>query len=208
VESKPFRSPTISPIVGTALLLLLAAVVATLLLKSPGSFGGKVKLLFALLGLYGLALAFLRHLSTAANVRDVIEGLTSRDIGRYVTANLLFVSLIPLAARAASARPRSTGGDRVLALAGRALWIPVGLALALYILLYLLIIAPLAYPAWILADALLAALDASSEADGASGGSVWVRDVVFSDRVRAKALIVGAAALVLWLAADVVGMLV
>jgi hypothetical protein len=82
--------------------------------------------------------------------------------------------------------------------------------LGLYILVHLLIIAPLAYPAWVAADALLAALDAGSEVDAVSGSgdTAWVRDIVLSDCVRAKAFIVGAPALVFSLAADVAGMFV
>lgn len=180
----------------------------TILLLTPGPFTPKVKLVLALIGMYSFAIGFLERASTVAKIA-AFKGLTSPDVGQYLIANLLFAAFLPLMGSTALARPRSTEDGRVLVAVGRVLWIPISLLLALYSLIHLLIIAPLAYPAWVVASALLAALDASGKGAGirsSTGGAqiAWVREIVLSDQVRSKAFIVGTPALLLSLVADIV----
>lgn len=195
-------------VAATGVVLLLAAASLTILVATPGTLRPKVDLVLALIGLYGLGIGFLRRASAVAPI-GAFEGVTSPNVGQYLRANLLFAAFLPLLASAGLAPSRQTEDSRVLVGLGRVLWIPVGLLLVLYAIIQVVIIAPLTYPAWVVASALVAALKASSQGAGirstdggggggnSGGGVAWVRDIVLSDEVRSKAFIVGTPALLL-----------
>lgn len=188
-------------------LLALAAASVTILLKTPGPLTPKLQLVLAVIGMYGLAIGFFERAFVVADI-DAFSGLTSHDVGRYLRANFLFATTLVLLASTGLAGSRSTEDSRVLVILGRILWIPIVVILVLYAMIHLIIIVPLSYPAWVVASALLAALNSSSEDAGirstGGGQTAWVRKIVLSDQLRSKAFIVGAPALLLSLIGDIV----
>lgn len=76
------------------MLAFIAFEIAALILWVPGMWNERLSAFLAIIGMYGLAIAFISRSKGFKAMRNVMEDLTSSNIFRYMRGNCLFLSFL------------------------------------------------------------------------------------------------------------------
>lgn len=185
----------------TAALTALSAVEYWLIFTWEGvAPGDKASAVLAIIGAYGTALGLLRRSQGLKDeVKDLIPELTSPNAALCWGSNAVMLSIpvnlmsLPLSSRRRLRQPLA------LALLGTLASLAMSLVLAAYVFFHALVVVPIAYPALLVAAAVVNAIDASADdmrfgstdRAGKASPGVSLKDAVLSDKPAATAFIMG-----------------
>lgn len=185
--------------VAVLVLLVLAAGVAAAVFLTPGQAWPKVQLLLGLLSLYGLAVGFLSAAAVDDGFKQTAADLTTYEPLAYVRANFLYVALLSRLIADALQPPTASSTRPALHWLGTVLWVLAALPLAVFVLVHLLVLVPIAYPCWVLASALIISVESGPAQSTLTLGDKPVASVraLFRDVGATRAFLVGVPALLL-----------
>ena len=181
------------------LMIILFFEIVAISLWLPGAWNEKLTAALAVVGIYGLTIGFLSKGAALSQLPGTLEDLTSHNLVSYFLANLRFVAMVSmLIGTGLRQRGRSQRSTPLV------IWLalfPVSLA---YVVVHMLVIAPLSYIPMAVAsttvldiihspeDSYLTLTDTIKKTET---GRVRIRDLAGEDPVATKALLVGIPAL-------------
>jgi hypothetical protein len=177
-----------------------------------GSVIDRISFALGIVGLYSIVLGFVQRSKELKGFGGFVEGMTSANLLEFVATNLqvLGLLLLTIAPAAGSGSKRTAEHNRLLGALGGVLFLIVPFVVVAYVVFHVLVIMPLAYVAYLLAEAAVdrlasAPTDTLAFATAASGiQSIRLSDVILSDRVASKSYLVGLPATFLALALNLV----
>jgi len=180
-------------------MIILFFEIVAISLWLPGAWNEKLTAALAVVGIYGLTIGFLSKGAALSQLPGTLEDLTSHNLVSYFLANLRFVAMVSmLIAMGLRKRGRSQRSTPLV------IWValfPVSLA---YVVVHMLVIAPLSYIPMAVAsttvldiihspeDSYLTLTDTIKKTET---GRVRIRDLAGEDPAATKALLVGIPAL-------------
>jgi hypothetical protein len=194
---------------------LLAFDLWLLLLHREGSWPEKLGFLFALLGLYTFAFGLVVGTELGARLRTLPDDLTSPDLFRFAAGNMLLFAVVTAAfsvalnpRKRAEGLPSGAGGVGAYLVASLALTTLGLMVFIVWLVVYLVLIAPLAYAAYVvvsfpLREIEMAAVDqeiAVTHGDTGTTERITVRELVQANPIQLRNLLVGIPSLALALA--------
>jgi len=223
------RTMLVVAVTTAAVLGALSAQVAALIYLAHGPWHERLSLVLQLLALYGIGLGFLSRSQVVRRARFCIDDMTSPRIGTFVAGNFRFVALLFSTVSVGLSPDRTTRSSLALGCLGGALLMGASPFVILYAAFHLLILAPLSYPAYLMASGLVESVRGSARdltvtrtsrvpgsADSEPGlqreeemGEVQlfsVREFVDADPASAKSFLIGLPAAVLSLITKLVGL--
>ncbi len=186
-------------LVSGAVVALAAFETVGLFLWGHGAAIAKLRVLLALIGVYGIAIGFFARSSALEPFRDTLANLTSPNPMAYLQGNFEF-AVYPSSFVAVALSPHTLpGSPRVLGCMGSLIWVPLSALLVVYSFVHLLVIAPLAYFPILLASAIVSKIQYSGKDIEVRRGvkSVSIRKIVSDDPVAAKGFVMGVPSLAL-----------
>ena len=175
------------------ILVLLALEIAGLILWVPGTWNARLTAVFAIVGIYGLAIGLLSENIALGSFKGALKDFTSPDVLTYLAGNTAILGLLfGLYSHLLSAY-RVKGYRVALFYLGMFLytvWVPIFIA---YTVFHIFIVMVLSYIPVVLASAMVAPIfNSSSDVENSAGqkkGSV--SSIVKKDPVATKGFLIG-----------------
>lgn len=162
-----------------------------------GSLMDRMSFALAIVGLYGIVLGFIQRSSELKGFGGLVEGMTSPNLFEFIGANLQALGLLVLTASLGAGSRRTAGHKPVLGAAGSILFLVAAPIIVAYVVFHTFVIMPLAYVAYIFAEAVVERLSSSgldtavSARTGEHVETLNLRNVILADRVASKSYLVG-----------------
>jgi len=210
-DGKRFNAPLAAI---TAALLVLSAVEYWLIASWPGvATSNKISAVLAIIGAYGIGLAFFRRSNALGPVgKEMIGELTSPNAALCWGTNLTFLGIVATMLSIGLSSRKSRRQPFILALVSMLALIAMGLGTFVYVFFHALVVVPITYPAILVASAVVNAFDTAagdqvlraSGSDGAEPVEMSLKAIVVTDKPASTAFIMGLPATVLALVGRVV----
>lgn len=198
----------------TAALVALSAAEYWLIFSWPGvALSNKVSAVLAIIGAYGIGLAFFRRSDALGPVgKELIGELTSPNAALCWATNLTFLGIVSNMLSIGLSPRKSRRQPIVLALLSTLALIAMALGVFAYAFFHALVVVPIAYPAILVASAVVNAFDTAAgdqvlRATGSDGGppvEMSLKAIVVKDKPASTAFIMGLPATVLALVGRIV----
>lgn len=207
-------------LIGAAWAALAAFDIWLLLLRPDATWDAKIAFVLGLIGVYTFGFGVVSATGLLKQLPSMGEELTSPNPTRFLAGTFLLLSILQMALSIALSSSRTQAnldrrGGVVLNLVETPIILVGALVVTAFILIYLVLIAPLAWIAYTVASAPLdsilgSARDvefASQSASGESESIITIKDFVREHLVTLRSLLVGVPALVSSLILDAPGLI-
>ncbi|HXF83900.1 MAG TPA: hypothetical protein VNK49_00785 [Anaerolineales bacterium] len=200
-------------IVGTIILVLVAE--ATVLIYwARGTWSARIGTILQILAFYGIGLGFVTRSEILRDFGTVAEDMTSPDLFKFISGNLIFLSLLFGISSVGLNPRRSKSASLPLGCLGGLLLLFSAPLLFAYSIFHLLIIVPIAYLGYLVTSAVVDSIQHSSEdlkwsiKSANSTKQVTAKEIIAIDPIAVKSFLLGIPSAVLALVTRVVGLFI
>lgn len=195
-------------VVSTFVVILSAFEIFAVFYWGQGKVLEKLSALFALVGIYGLAIGLFSRRKALKTFKDVMDDLVSPNPATYLRANFIFASFVSSFATVALSPRRLQSRTLWFGCIGSLIWLPIAFLFLAYFIFHLLVIAPIAYFPTLIACMVVNGITSSAEDVKFSIGamSISIREIVSENPTEAKGFVTGVPAAILAIAGNLLSL--
>lgn len=187
------------------MILFLVTEITALIGLSQVPWDVRLGIPLQIIAFYGIGLGLIARSATLRSTLN-LEDMTSHNLDRFISANMIFLSLPVFTAFVAGNKLRRRGEGIALGCLGHLLWLASSPLLMGYVIFHFVVVMPITYLGYVVASALFESIRYSAVDQEYGGGTdaakttFGLREIIIADQMVAKTFIVGIPAAVLTLA--------